>query len=83
MIRVYRMFRETFPALIISLEEVQDLLMNARDMRDRDKALKAGDISGAIFNLTFALSLSLLCDIYNKYSQLVCILQVKLKKEKY
>ena len=78
-IRVYRMFRETFPALIISLEEVQELLMNARDIRERDKALKAGDISGAIFNLTFALSLSLLCDVYNKYSELVCILQVRKK----
>ena len=76
-IRVYRMFRETYPALIISLEEIQNMLMNSPHIKERDKARKAADISGTIFNLTFALSLSLLCDIYNKYSQLVCILQVK------
>ena len=70
-IRVYMMIRETYPALLRTLEEVQEECMTS----ERAKALKAADISGQMYNVEFALKLSGLCDIYNQFSTVVCILQ--------
>ena len=59
--------RGSLPALIVSLEEVKSTFYNGR----------AEDISQSIFNVKFALTLSLLCDVYLVFGHISEGLQVR------
>ena len=63
--------------LISSLEEVQKLY-HAGTSDQKKKAETAKDILNNIYNIKFALSLAVLCDVYTIYSQIAILLQVKI-----
>ena len=72
--KVYASFREDFPAIIRTLEEVQ--LENMDGSSDeRKKATNASDLSNTILNKRFTTILSGLCDIYEVFGHCVNILQ--------
>lgn len=74
-VKVYESFRETFPAMIRVLEEIQHDLRNATATEEKKKCANAASISNEIFNLKFGLTLSGVCDIYKVFSVGVNILQ--------
>ena len=61
--------------LISCLEEVKGLYFNGRS-DEKKKAEKAEDILNSIYNVKFALTLAVLCDVYGIYSQIAVLLQV-------
>ena len=63
--------------LITCLEEVKELY-SAGTSDQKKKAETANEILNNIFNIKFALSLAVLCDVYTIYSQIAVLLQVKL-----
>ena len=72
--KVYASFREDFPAIIRTLEEVQ--LENMDGSSDeRKKATNASDLSNTMLNKRFTTILSRLCDIYEVFGHGVNILQ--------
>ena len=72
------MFRESYPVLVASLIEVKELYSTGRsDQKKKAEKAKAKDILNSIFNVKFSLTLSVLCDVYNIYSQITVLLQVK------
>ena len=60
---------------LTSLEEVQELY-NDGTSDQKKKADTAKDILKNIYNVKFALSLAVLCDVYTIYSQIAVLLQV-------
>ena len=72
---LYRDFHRVYPALLVTLEEAKERLSEGTE-KEREQAIDVDKLQEGIFNLTFALSLSLLIDIYNIYSQIVKLLQV-------
>lgn len=71
------LYRESFPVLIASLEEVKLLHVNGTSV-EKTKAEKAEDISKEIYNVKFALTLAVLCDVYRIFAQISVLLQVRL-----
>lgn len=69
--------RESYPVLITCLELVKELY-SAGTSDQKKKAETANEILNNIFNIKFALSLAVLCDVYTIYSQIAVLLQVKL-----
>ena len=63
--------------LITCLEEVKELY-SAGTSDQKKKAETAKEILNNIFNIKFALSLAVLCDVYTIYSQIAVLLQVKI-----
>ena len=76
MVKIYVSFWETYPALIRVLEEIQFELKDSTAAEDKTKVAKAASIINEIYNLTFCLTLSGLCDVYKVFSTGVNILQV-------
>ncbi|CAB4012781.1 Hypothetical predicted protein [Paramuricea clavata] len=72
--KLYVSFREDFPAIIRTLEEVQLENMEGNS-DDRKKATHASDLSDKILNKRFTVILSGLCDIYEVFGHGVNILQ--------
>ncbi|CAB4009083.1 Hypothetical predicted protein [Paramuricea clavata] len=72
--KVYVSFREDFPAIIRTLEEVQLENMEGNS-DDRKKATHASDLLDKILNTRFTVRLSGLCDIYEVFGHGVNILQ--------
>lgn len=72
--KIYVRFRESYPVLIACLEEVKQLHHNGTSDQ-KTKAENAEDISSSIYNIKFALSLAVLCDVYHIYSQISVLLQ--------
>ena len=70
---LYKDFYTVYPALLRTLEETKE---NLREGGEKEKAKNADELQGRILNLTFALSLSFLIDIYNIYSQISKLLQI-------
>ena len=62
--------------LIACLEEVKNLYSDGRS-DEKKKAQKAGDILHSIYNIKFTLTLAVLCDVYEIYSQIAVLLQVQ------
>jgi hypothetical protein len=61
--------------LVSCLEEVKELYSDGTS--DQKKmAETAKDIMNSIFNIKFGLSLAVLIDVYNIYSQIAVLLQV-------
>ena len=73
---IYRDFHTSYPALLRTLEETKANL-RAGGEKEREQAATADEVQGRMFNLTFALCISLLIDIYNIYMLITNILQVK------
>ena len=71
------LYRESFPVLIASLEEVKLLHVNGTSV-EKTKAEKAEDISKEIYNVKFVLTLAVLCDVYRIFAQISVLLQVRL-----
>jgi hypothetical protein len=69
-----------FAALLRTLEEVKIEFRNG-DSTEKEKAKTADEVQGRMHNSLFALSISLLVDIYRVYSAGTNILQV-IKKVK-
>ena len=67
-------FRETYPALIAVLEQVKQEFRTGYST-ERDKAANADEVQGDIFNYKFALTVSVLVDIYTVYKAITNILQ--------
>ena len=74
--KVYTKFRQVYPALVRTLEEVKEDLRNGTST-ERDKAVKADEVQGGILNTLFVVSLSALADIYTTYGAISNTLQVK------
>ena len=72
---VYTKFRELFPALVITLEEVKQDFHNGNST-EKVKAEKADEVQSGIMNYLFCLSLSALVDIYRVYGAISNILQI-------
>lgn len=72
---LYKDFHTVYPALLRTLEETKESLREGGE-KEREKAKSADELQGRILNLTFALSLSFLIDIYNIYSQISKTLQI-------
>ena len=72
--KVYTSFREDFPAIIRTLEEVQLENMDGSS-DDRKKATNASNLSNKMLNKRFTTILSGLCDIYEVFGHGVNILQ--------
>lgn len=70
---VYSKFRSTFAALCITLAETAEV---RGTYKERERSDKADHILGSIQQVTFALSLSALTDIYSVYGHLSNILQI-------
>jgi hypothetical protein len=66
--------RESYPVLVACLEEVKGLHMNGTSDQKK-KAETAEDTLNSIYNVKFALSLAVLCDVYSIYSQISVLLQ--------
>ena len=72
--KVYASFREDFPAIIHTLEEIQ--LQNMEGSSDdRKKAANASNLSNKMHNKRFCTIFSGLCDIYEVFGHGVNILQ--------
>ena len=65
--KVYKHFKEEFPALVRTLEEAKEQNRDGTQ-HGKEKATKADQLQSRIYNITFVLSLSLLCDIYAVYA---------------
>lgn len=74
-VEIYKDFRTVYPALLRTLEETKETLSGGGE-KEQEQARSADELQGRMFNLTFALSLSFLIDIYNIYSLISKILQV-------
>ena len=72
---MYNKFREVYPALVITLEQVKEDLYNGKST-EREKAKKADDVQAGILNYMFGLSLSVCVDIYKVYGAISNILQI-------
>ena len=72
---IYAHFRDTFAALLITLEEVKEALRDGSST-ERKKAETADSLQGKMYNTKWVLSLSLSIDIYNIYSIMTKILQI-------
>jgi hypothetical protein len=72
---VYTKFRELFPALVITLEEVKQDVYNGNSA-EKVKAEKADEVQSGIMNYLFCLSLSALVDTYRVYGSISNILQI-------
>ena len=57
------MFRESYPVLVSCLEEVKSEFYNGTSDQKK-KAETADSILNMIYNVTFALTLAVLCDVY-------------------
>ena len=73
--QVYCKFREVYPALVITLEEVKEEFFNGTST-EREKAEKADAVQGGILNYLFVLSLSLCSDVYTLYGKISNCLQI-------
>ena len=72
---IHLFHRKNYPGLLIeTLEEVKDLYHDGTSDQ-KTKVEKAKDISNSIYNVKFALSLAVLCDVYQVYSQISVLLQ--------
>ena len=71
---VYCSFREDYPGLVRTFNEVVDRLKLGTS-EDRNKAKEISNIQGKILNLKFVLQLSGSCDIYNRFGHGINILQ--------
>ena len=67
--------------LIATLEEVKLLYFNGTSDQ-KTKAENAEDITKEIYNVKFALTLAVLCDVYRIFSEISVILQVRLPLKK-
>ena len=72
---VYNKFREVYPALVITLEQVKEDLYNGKST-EREKAKKADEVQAGILNYMFGLSLSVCVDIYKVYGAISNIFQI-------
>ena len=72
--KIYKNFREDFKALITVLEERQEEAING-DYLQREKGTNANIQMNKIYNIKFCLRLSGLCDLYDQFSKIICILQ--------
>ena len=72
---VYNKFREVYPALVITLEQVKEDLYNGNST-EREKAKKADDVQAGILNYMFGLSLYVCVGIYKIYGAISNILQI-------
>ena len=70
-----KFYRNEFPALVRTLEEIKIQLRDG-STEEREKAKKADQLLGEFYNVSFALKLSFLCDIYRVYSTAANLLQV-------
>ena len=71
---VYGSFREDYPGLVRTFNEVKDSL-KLGSSEDRQKAKEISALQGQILNLKFVLELSGSCDIYNRFGHGINILQ--------
>ena len=66
--------RDSYPVLVACLEEVKALYINGTSDQ-KSKAEKAEHILNCIYNVKFALTLAVLCDVYRIYSEISVALQ--------
>ena len=68
------LLRDSYAALVRCLEEVKGMFHNGTS-EQKKKAEKAEEILNSIYSIKFALTLSVLIDVYRIYSQIAVLLQ--------
>ena len=71
---VYEKFRNNFKAFIVLFEKAKEEGLGGSSDHKK-KAQIASEVQGKIFNWQFALSLSMVIDVYKVYRKVSCILQ--------